>query len=375
MAISGTVPLATSSRPGRIEIASNAEAAAASAGDKALVPANLPSLLSYFGVVVNANETMTGNKTITAAGVYPLDPNAANRDVTLNLSAAGLVIISSTATYSGATTLTIKVGAATIDVLYGSQVGCYVFDGTTYYKGANGSGETGSGKTNTALGASALAYNNGTAVGYTANGANTGVVVGYTANGNTSGAALGAYADGASSGTALGYYTDTNTKANASAIGCYAEAQRIGEVSIGGDHQATPKVTKSEVVWTATQAAENPVNWHEIFLHGTNNARATIRATSSVSFQGRAHFRSVNEAFADYTFEGLIRRNGANSTVLVAVNVTTVRENIAGWDLQFTADDTNESLKVEIKCNDSATSDDTSQVRAMVWATFLEVLD
>ena len=65
--------------------------------------------------------------------------------------------------------------------------------------------------------------------------------------------------------------------------------------------------------------------------------RITVVARDNVANEG-----------AMYTFEGLIKRDGAGNTVLSVCNKTIVWEDDVNWDCAVTADDVNESLKIEV---------------------------
>ena len=75
----------------------------------------------------------------------------------------------------------------------------------------------------------------------------------------------------------------------------------------------------------------------------------TIRASSHLAFRITVVARdNVANEGAMYTFEGLIKRDASNNTVLSVVTKVVVFEDDAGWDCNVTADDTNESLKIEV---------------------------
>ena len=169
-------------------------------------------------------ETLSGNKTLTPGtdAMYQyLDPNGANRTITLDTSNAksgDRFIIRHNGAYNDTHRLQIKQGTAVLDYIYAGAIKEFIFDGTNWISAENGTGENDNKKNSvaigyyaigydfgTAVGCCAYGYNGGTAVGYATYGYNYGTAVGHTANGDFYGAAVGYQASGVVYGAAVGY--------------------------------------------------------------------------------------------------------------------------------------------------------------------------
>ena len=88
----------------------------------------------------------------------------------------------------------------------------------------------------------------------------------------------------------------------------------------------------------------------EIFLFNVANQRAVVPANKTWAFVLTAVARSSGGTDnAMYVRRGIIKRDGANNTALVrAVDSVYTNETNAAWDIDVSADDTNESLKVTV---------------------------
>jgi len=156
-------------------------------------------------------ETLSGDKTLTPGTdkMYQyLDPNGANRVITLdtsNAEAGDRFVIRNNGAYDTSYYLEISDGTNTLDYIYAGAIKEFIFDGTNWVSAENGTGENDDKKYNVAIGRSTRGYISGTAVGYSAYGYNYGAAVGYNALGYSCGAAVGYNALGYSCGTAVGY--------------------------------------------------------------------------------------------------------------------------------------------------------------------------
>jgi len=156
-------------------------------------------------------ETLSADKTLTPGtdAMYQyLDPNGANRVVTLdtsNAKAGDRFIIRHNGAYDDTHRLQIKQDTAVLDYIYAGAIKEFVFDGTNWISAENGVGENDNKKNSVAIGCYTIGYNYGAAVGYNAVGYNDGAAVGYRAHGHNYGAAVGHSTDGFDFGAAVGY--------------------------------------------------------------------------------------------------------------------------------------------------------------------------
>jgi len=87
-----------------------------------------------------------------------------------------------------------------------------------------------------------------------------------------------------------------------------------------------------------------------MFCGGRANERFTIRASSVLAFTMLITARDnvANEVARYSVSDGLIKRDSAGNTTLLAATVVTDYEDDAGWDVAVTADDTNEALIITV---------------------------
>jgi len=355
-----------------------------------LPEARLISVGGLYGINV---ETLTGDKTLTPGTdkIYQyLDEGGADRDITLDTASASAgdrFVIRHNGDYNDTHTLEVKQAATSLDYIYAGGVKEFVFDGTDWISRGVGTGEDDNKKYNVAIGRGARVYNKGVAVGYGAGGWSDGVGIGEAAAGYTRGAALGdtAYgynygaavgysADGYNYGVGVGYQTEgrdygiaigahasSNVKRYSIALGYYSKTERDGETSTNIDGLSTQKNNVVQGRWAGTTTDATPA---EIFLRARAGKRFTIRAISALAFKMTIVARdNVANEVAMYTVVGIIKRDGANNTVMSNCTVTTVFEDDATWDVAVTADDTNEALIITV------TGDATNPVQ---WAVRMD---
>ncbi len=315
-------------------------------------------------------ETLAANKTIADGDprYQYLDVNGAHREVTLppNPTISSLFVIKYTGTEASNYQLLVKDVATTVDWLYGEQIKTFIWNGSNWVGADQGSGDSGAvnnvalGRfswaynSGTAVGASAYAYNRGAGVGKGSRGQDDGAAFGVDAQGNTFGVGVGGRANGATYGIAVGYQADTNAHRYATALGTNSECERYGEFSISIDNANTTKQMYGFVAWAGTVTAIATPAMTEIFLNNLASNRMTVLASSAFRYTLEIVAQDSNLNAASYTAKGLIERDAADNTNLAwDGTVTTEFEDIAGWDVQITADDTNESLKIEVLSNDS----------------------
>lgn len=242
-----------------------------------------------------------------------------------------------------------------------------------------GSGNTASGQsssvtggtTNTASGfASVVAGGDSN----TASGADAAVAggTGNEASGDLSFIAAGE--DNVASGTnavVLGGTDNTASGVNSVTVGgSGALADKYGQIShASGFFAADGDAQTSELVFRTGTTDATPT---EMFLDGTGGSqRATIATSTAWVFTGYCVVRE--DATGDtkaWTFSGVLKRNSTTTTALVAaVTPTQVAADggAAAWALAVTADNTNESLKLEV------TGEAVHTLRWVAWVRLVEV--
>ena len=312
-------------------------------------------------------ETLAGDKTLTpnTDKIYQyLDEGGLDRIITLDTASATLgdrFVIRHNGAYNDTHYLEVKQAATSLDEIYAGAIKEFVFNGTNWISRGIGTGENDDKKQNISIGAFSQAYSLGTAIGGKgafgckghaygvaigpqAYGYNYGAAIGYQAQGYGNAVAVGYRADAFQNGVAVGYQANTNQKKNSIALGYNSKCERIAETSIninGDDTDQENNVVQGR--WERELAGGAGAT--EIFCGGQANARFTVRASSHLAFRITVIARdNVANEGAMYTFEGLIKRDGANNTVLSVCNTTIVHEDDATWDCAVTADDTNEAL-------------------------------
>ena len=154
---------------------------------------------------------------------------------------------------------------------------------------------------------------------------------------------------------AIGYQANA-TGARSISLGIQSVADKSTQFAIGGRQFAAA----GDCQWSALVLSGATTNNSatEIFLEGASagTARATVPANrtwmATVSVIARSQGGTDNAAFVRRC---IIKRDGSNNTALVG-SVQTLGTDIgsnggnppAGWAVTITADDTNESLKVEV---------------------------
>lgn len=358
--------------------------------------------------------TASGSISLTAgtdAMYQRIDPNGAVRNITLvddAISPGDRFIITNTGTHDSAYYLKIYQDATNFDSIYPQSTREYVFDGTYWQGTATGSTRDGTGKYITAIGFETAAYDEGTSVGWNAISYTDGAAFGKGASGYSSGAAFGhsastvggvaigksaastsggtivGYGGSATSGTGIGKWSIANNTGSCSfglsatnnsldytkVFGHQGKALRHGEFVISFEENSSYYIGVSYVAWLGYVAAAAEPAATEIYLQGNSGKRCLIPASSSASFTINAAARDSNGNVAEYTARGNINRDSSNNTTLEDVTVTTNFEDIAGWDLTITADDSNEALKVQFTGNDSDT--DNYGLRISVLAQLVE---
>lgn len=324
-------------------------------------------------------ETLTGAKTLTASTdkIYQyLDEGGADRIITLDTASATAgdrFVIRHNGAYNDYKRLEVKQAATSLDKITAGAIKEFIFDGTNWISRGIGTGEDDQKVKNIAIGQGAWASSsgvaigidtegllNGVAVGYSADAYDNGVAIGYNTEGESYAVAVGAYADARSYGVAVGYQTDTNQKRYSIALGYYSECERYGETSINIDGASDQENNVVQGRWSIETADATPV---EIFCAGYGTNRFTIRASSVLAFTLLVVARDnvANEVARYSVADGLIKRDAAGNTTMVACTVVTDHEDDAGWDVAVTADDGNEALIITV----------TGDVNPVQWAAVM----
>lgn len=304
-----------------------------------------PRVGGLYGINV---EVLGAGKTLTPGvdKIYQyLDPNGAVRLITIpaaGAQAGDRFVIRNTGLFSASSYLSLPK-----DRVYAGKICGLVFDGTDWVAEKIGTGEDGNLPRNLAIGIYSKGYTYGTALGYSAEAYSRGVAVGFSSSSHTDGVAIGNAAKGYSYGIAIGYETDTHAKRYSIALGFFSECERVGETSTNIDGNVVQKNNVVQGRWSKTTTDATPV---EMFCAGYSTSRFTIRASSALAFRMTIVARdNVAGHVAMWTVaDGLIKRDDADNTVIVTCTVVEVADESTDWAVAVTADDVNESLKIEV---------------------------
>jgi hypothetical protein len=339
------------------------------------------SYISYIGGLYGVNtETLTGNKTLTPGvdKIYQyLDEGDANRVITLETVGAiegDQFLIRHNGIATDTHYLQVKQAAIILDQIYVGAIKHFIFDGTNWIPLTNATGENDNKKLNVIIGYFAQANSMGTAIGAITDAHNYGLALGYNAVGYTYGAAIGVSAQGETSGVSIGYgtkgssysvaigaFASRGTMQRCIALGYQSTCARYGELSWSIDGVSNQLNNIVIVGWTKTTVNNTPI---VMLCAGQAAKYCTIRPSSALAFKITVTARdNVAGHVAMYTFEGLIKRDAANNTILSVVNKTVIFEDDATWDANVTADDVNECLTITV------TGDDTNPTQ---WAARLD---
>jgi hypothetical protein len=307
------------------------------------------------GEAVNI-QALTADKTLTATDA-PIQIYTMTANRTVNLPTTGLTSgqkfeIWNKNAYNSTYYLTIQQGSTTIYNLTSQSEIELRWDGANWIPTFNQNVAIGYGTDSN--------YSNGTGVGNGAsNNFNFGTGIGAYANcNNDHGVGVGSGAsNNYNSGTGIGDSATANSKQdNTIAIGAHSRAERNRELVSTATTSIPNKAQLTFQKFQETDLASNSGAWQELFIDGSS-ARLTIIASSVYQF--KIQINAIDKTTFDvktWKVEGTIKRNGSNVTSIVgAVIKTIIAADTAttNWDVQVTADDTNEDLKIEVK-HDSA---------------------
>jgi hypothetical protein len=244
-----------------------------------------------------------------------------------------------------------------------------VFNKTIFGLGSNGVGTN-----STGFGSGVSTANNSCSFGSSSNSESGSSTFGTSssATGNDA-CSFGRSANGSGSQSSnFGFVANANSFARSNNIGAYSIARRYGStrLHLGTTTNTTdatnPSQNKEWATWNGT-TANNTIT--EIFLRGVSSNRCVLQAKNVIKFRGQCTaFRSDYSGSAGWDITGLIKRDGSNVTTLVGVTATLTHSDGTGGTLVLTidADDTNESLRVQVTGNASET---------WTWLVELELLD
>jgi hypothetical protein len=309
------------------------------------------------GEAVNI-QALTADKTLTATDapiqIYTINDNRIIYLPTTNLVSGQKFEIWNDNAYDSTYYITIKQGSTTIYKLTSQSTIALRWDGANWIPVFNqnvaiGFGTDSNYNNGTGIGNNAqINYNNGTGIGNNANNNHdSGTGVGFNASSN--------YYYGTGVGSSA---TSNSKKYNTIALGSYSKAERNRELVSTATLSQTNKAQLTFQKFVEKDLTSNSGAWQELFIDGAS-ARLTIIASSVYQFM--IQINAIDKTTFDvktWKVEGTIKRNGSNVTSIVGSVIKTIiaaDTATTNWDVQVTADDTNEDLKIEVK-HDSANS-------------------
>lgn len=337
--------------------------------------ATAPEWADAAGGGASANfETLTGNKTLvggTDDQIQYLKVDATDRTVTLDETTSitdSVFEIYNNNGYGGVGYISILDGVAGTELTklhYGTDSARYVFDGTNWQPLGIAAGDVDANiKANVVIGADAESTaRQNVVIGNEASALQYSVIIGQGA-GNTSvqqSVTIGRLANdsaGANGGLALGA-TSVNSGVYGSALGrssktangydialgSFSVTQRYGEFWIAADSSLPNDVGRGEVQFYDVTAGGAGAT--EIFIRDAANARLTLQSSAVIVgevFCTAFDFTAGETAGYQFTFG---YQNIAGTTTEKTNNKTILWEDDATWDVSLSADDTNDSMKVE----------------------------
>ena len=339
-------------------------------------------------------EILAADKTLTAGtddNVQLLDPGGADRIITIDTAAASngdtFLIINNDA-YVDSKYLNIKEGGTVLDNLYPNSMKQFIFDGTNWKQMSIGTTIT---QRNISLGYLSRSSLYGVSVGTDTNSIGGGIAIGEGADGSSHGVAIGessygylqavALGDKATCGwrgVSIGAESDSGTGVLWACIakGYKSKTARHQEEWRCADPITSPynKYGYGQVDWRESSTDATPT---EIFLADRASARFDILANSAVSMKINAvAYNSTDAVGKTWNIQVGIKRDGSSNTSLIG---SVVVENVLqdgvydttydtnNWDIAVTADDTNESLKIQV------TGEATKTIRWNVEGSYSEV--
>ena len=161
---------------------------------------------------------------------------------------------------------------------------------------------------------------------------------------------------------AIGGNTNDTDSADCSAvdsvaIGQHVIADDIGEFAFASGEFSTQSDAHTSVFVLRNQTTDNTQT--ELFSDGSAGD-ISVPSSCTVSFRINVVGRQTNAtAGAGYLVVGVIDNNAGTTALVGSVATTTVGEDVAGWDVTVTADDTNDGINVLV---DGAVGDSVNWV-------------
>ena len=147
-------------------------------------------------------------------------------------------------------------------------------------------------------------------------------------------------------------HTKTSSEQDTTIIGYKGTAHRYGELSQSAGAFASSALSgnprRSSLLARGVTTNATQTN---LYLDGSSK-NITINARTTSKFNINIVARRTDgggEQSAAYQIKGLIQREGANSAAIVgSITVTTIAEDVAGWDVTAEADTTTDSLVIKV---------------------------
>ena len=225
------------------------------------------------------------------------------------------------------------------------------------YSFCAGQDNTASGANSVALGKSATASASGSIAISGIASANGAVAIGSTTASGSGSVAIGQFggtASGANSTCVGGYLNVASAESAGTFAGFQAVANKVCQIATGAERFSVDGDAQHSTITLAGATTDATVT--EIFCGRKSNQRMTVPASrtwmADVDVVARSSGGTDNACFKRRL---IIKRDASNNTALVG-SVLTVDTDIgsnagappAGWAVTLTADDTNESLKLEV---------------------------
>ena len=142
-------------------------------------------------------------------------------------------------------------------------------------------------------------------------------------------------------------------------------ASTANDITIGGLTVSGSAQAKSDHLVVYCTTTDNTTT--EMFLNGTNG-RITLASNSAASFKGQiTAFDLVNQKAASWNYDCLVANKAGNSAIVGYAHVTKIGDDSNNvWEVYVDADNTFDSLKLQVKGQASATIKWTASVISTV---------
>jgi hypothetical protein len=144
----------------------------------------------------------------------------------------------------------------------------------------------------------------------------------------------------------------------------------IGKIKVKADVTRTADYsgTASTVVSSAGRSiysgTTTSISATEIFIGGTTGSRTNVTANSVLAFDALVAGRdNTTGDTCAYQLNGALERDSTTTQIIGSVGKTILGEDVAGFDVNITADDTNDALKLEVTAASTNTTKWTGEVQ------------